>query len=92
MLLFIFFIIYSTDFTPTCFSTRRLSDSKSPGFSGTRPSILADLNYAAVWIIFTCPLLFKSSSSFTNHFRIDPSAPNTSGITVIFMFHSFLVL
>ena len=38
---------------------------------------------------FSCPLISKSSSPFTNSLGIVPSAPTTIGITVTFMFHSF---
>ena len=44
-----------------------LSDSKSPQVSRILLSILADLN-AGLWMVFTCPLIYKSSSPFINHF------------------------
>ena len=69
---------------------RSLSDSKSPQVSTTLFSILADLIYAVVWMVFTCFLFFKSS--FTNPLGIDPSVPFTISITVNVTFHSFLVL
>ena len=43
-----------------------LSDSKSPQVSRTLLSILADLNYAVVWMVFIRPVLSKSSCSCTN--------------------------
>ena len=46
-----------------------LSDSKSSLVSRTLLSILADLNNAAVWGVSPCPLISKSTSSFTNSFR-----------------------
>ena len=42
------------------------SVSKSPKVSRTLLSILAYLNYAVVWIVSNCPLIFKSSSPFIN--------------------------
>ena len=36
-----------------------LSDSKSPQVSRTRPTILANLNNGVVWMVSTCPLIFK---------------------------------
>ena len=66
-----------------------LSDKKSSQVSRTLLSILADLIYAVVWIVFICPLISKSSNPFANPLGIVPSAPITIGITVIFMFHSF---
>ena len=69
-----------------------LSDSKSPQVSRSLLRILANLNNVLIWMISYCPLIFKSSSSFTNPFGIVPCAPITIGITVTFMFHIYLVL
>ena len=66
-----------------------LSDSKSPQVSRTPLSVLADLNNAVLWIVSTRLLISKLSSSCINPLVTVPSAPITSGITVIFMFHSF---
>ena len=66
-----------------------LSDSKSPHFSRTLLSILADLSNTVVWMVSTRPLISKSSTPFNNPFVIVPSASFTIGITVTFMFHSF---
>ena len=52
-------------------------------------SILADLNNAVVWMVFTCLHFSKSLSSFTNPLVIVLRAPITIDITVTFMFHSF---
>ena len=52
-------------------------------------SILTDLNNAVVWTVSLCPLISKSSSSFSKLLEIVPRASITIGITVIFMFHSF---
>ena len=48
-------------------------------------SILADLYNAVVWMVFTCPLIFKSSNPLVMVTR----APITIGITITFRFHSF---
>ena len=64
-----------------------LSDGKSPQVFRTLLSILANLYNAVVWIVSTCPLIFKSSSPFNKHLRIVPSVPTTIGITVMFMLH-----
>ena len=60
-----------------------LNNCKSPQVSRTFLGILAELNYAVVWLISSCPLISKSSSPFTNHLRIVPGVPITVGITVI---------
>ena len=51
--------------------------------------MLADINKAVVWMVSTCYLISKPSTTFTNTLGIVPSAPITIGITVIFMFDSF---
>ena len=66
-----------------------LSDSKSPQVSVTLLNILANLNNAVVWMVSVCPLIFMSSSPFTNLLGIVPSVPITIGIIVTLMFHSF---
>ena len=67
-----------------------LSDSKSPQVSRTLLSILADLKKAVVWMVSTPPLISKSSSPCIYPLVSVPNAPITIGITVTFMFHSFL--
>ena len=67
-----------------------LSDSKSPQVSMTLLDILADLSNAVVWIVSTRPLVSKSFNPSTNPLVTVPSAPITIGITVTFMFHSFI--
>ena len=52
-------------------------------------SILADLNNAAVWMVFTRPLISKSSSLFINHLVTVPRVPITISISVTFMLYSF---
>ena len=47
-----------------------MSDSKSLQVSRTLLSILADLDNAVIWMVSTCPLASKSSSSFTNSLGI----------------------
>ena len=64
----------------------------SPHVSSTLLSILAELNNAVIWLVSTCPLVSKSSSTFVNLLRIVPSASITIGITVTFMFHFFCFL
>ena len=66
-----------------------LSDSKSPQVSRTLLSILASLNSAVVWMVFTCPLISKSSSPWINHWVTVPSSLITIGINIIFMFYCF---
>ena len=57
---------------------------KSPGLS-----ILADLNKAVVWMVFTRPLISTSSSPSTNFMVTVLSTLITIGITVTFIFHCF---
>ena len=64
----------------------RWNDSKSPQISRILLNILTDHNNTVVWIVSTCPLISKSSSPFTNSFRIVSSVLITIGI----MFHSFI--
>ena len=68
-----------------------LSDSMSSQNSRTLLSILTDLNNFAVWMVSIRPLIFNSPSPFTKPLGIIPSASITTGITFIFMSHSFLV-
>ena len=68
-----------------------LSDSMSPQVSRTLPSILADLNNTVIWMVSICPLISKFSIPFTNPMGIVPSVLITVGITVTFMFPSFLI-
>ena len=58
-----------------------LSDSESPQVSRTHLSILTDLNNVVLWMVSTCSLISKSSSTL--------GAPITIGITVTFIMHSF---
>ena len=66
----------------------RLSDRKSQ-VSRTLLSILAVLNSAVVWMVFTRPPTSKSSSLFNNPLVTVPKALITIGTIVTFMFHSF---
>ena len=67
-----------------------LIDSKSPQVSRTLLSILADLNNAVVWMVFTPLLISKSSSPCTNPLVTVPRVQITIGITVTFSFFSSL--
>ena len=58
-----------------------LGDSKSPQVFRTLLSNLVDLNNAVVWMVFTCPFIFKSSGPFINLLVTVPS--------ITFMFHTF---
>ena len=66
-----------------------LSDSKSPQVSRTLLSILAVLNNAVVWMVYTRPPTSKSSSPFSNPLVTVPNAPITIGGIVTCMSHSF---
>ena len=69
-----------------------LSDSKSPRVSRTLLGILANLKNTVVWMVSSHPPISKTFMFLTNHLVTVPSAPIIIGITVTFMFHSFLVL
>ena len=66
-----------------------LSDSKFPQVSRTLLSILTNLNNAVVWMVSTCPLISKSSSSCINPLVTVPRTPITIGIIITFMLRSF---
>ena len=70
---------------------RSLSDNKSPQVSRTLLCILADLNNAVVWIVFTRPLISKSSSPCTSSLATVPRASITIGRNVSSMFQFFLI-
>ena len=65
------------------------SDRKSPQVTRTFLSSLVDLNNAVVWMVSAHPLISQSSSLFTNSLVTVPSAPNTIGVTVTFIFYRF---
>ena len=88
---FFFFFTLWTFFTSVVFHWS-LSDSKSLQVSRTLLSILADLNNAIVWMVSTCPLIYKSSCHFINSSVTVPRTPITVGIIVTFMFYSFFGL
>ena len=87
LLLLLLLLFYSFEsFTPATPATYwSLSDCKFPQVSRTLLRILADLINAVIWMVSTCLLVSKSSSSLVTI----PIAPITIGITVTFMFHSF---
>ena len=70
-------------------SHESMNDCKTPQVSRTLLSILNDLNNAVVWMVSTRPLIFKSSSSFTNPLVTVLSVPIIIGVTVTFMFIVF---
>ena len=65
-----------------------LSGHKSPQVSRTLLSILADLNNAVALIVFTRPLIFKSSSSRINSLLTLSRELVIICITVTFILHS----
>ena len=69
-----------------------LSDSKSPQVSRIFLSILVDLDNAVFWMVSTCPLISKFTSSVINPLEIEMSAPITIGITFTFNIIVFLAL
>ena len=70
--------------------TLSLSDNKFPQISRTLLSILSDLNNVIVWMVFTRPLISKSSSLFNNPLVIVRRAPITISINVTFFSHNLL--
>ena len=66
-----------------------LNDSKSPSFSRTLYSILADLNNAVIWMVLARPSISNHTSPLTKPLGIVLIEPITIGITIIFSFHSF---
>ena len=66
-----------------------LNDSKSRQVSRTILSNLADLSSVVFWMVYSHPLISKSSSPFIKLLVSEPRAPITIGINVTFMFHRF---
>ena len=66
-----------------------LRDSKFPQICRTLLSILAVFNNVIVWMVYTGPLISRSSSPFNNLLGTVAKAPITISIIVTFMFHSF---
>ena len=64
-----------------------LRDSKSHQIARSPLGILADVNNGVVWMVTTCPLIYKFSILFYQAFRDCQSSPITIGITFTFMFH-----
>ena len=72
---------------------RSLSDGKSPQVFWILLNLRADISNTQIWIILIRPPISNYSSFFfTKPLRIVPSAPLTTGINIIFMFHSVLSL
>ena len=65
------------------------SDSKCPWVSRTHLGILTNLNYGVIWMVFTCPIISKSSCPCTSPSVTVPRAPITISMIVTFMFHNF---
>ena len=89
-----FFSLSLSLFTPWEFFTSVLADGfslESPQVSRILLSILAILNNVVVWMVFTHPLTFKSSSPFNNPLMIVPKVPIIIGIIATFTFHSFFL-
>ena len=89
-----YYYLFFSSFSHQCLpivSHRSLSDSKSPQFSRTLLSILADLNNVVVWMVATRPLISKSTSPCTSPLVTLPRTLITIGITVTFKFHSFFI-
>ena len=68
----------------------RLSDSKSLQVFRTLLSILTDLQNVLVWMVYTRPLISKSSRHSIKHLVTVPIDQDTIGIAVTFMFIVFL--
>ena len=77
----VFFYISST----WCFSQK----SEWQRVSKTHLSILADFSRSVVKMVSIFTLLSSSPKLLSRAFGTIPSVPNTTGITVIFMFHGF---
>ena len=88
----LYYYLFLESFSHQCYlviSYWSLSDSKSPQFSKTLLSILADLNNAAVWTVSTRSVISKSYIPCTYPLFTVPRAPFTFGIIVSFIFHMF---
>ena len=66
-----------------------LRDSKSPQVSRSLFSILAVLKNVVVRMVFTSPLIYKSSSLFSNPLVTVPNAPIMIGIIVTLLYSLF---
>ena len=66
------------------------TDIKSPQVTRTLLRILANHNYTVIWMVFIHLPIFNSSRSLSKPLGTIPSAPITIGITITFMFYSFL--
>ena len=64
--------------------------TSSPQVSRTLLIILTDLNNAVVWMVSTCRLISKPSSTYMKPSGIVPSVSITIGIRVTFMFQSII--
>ena len=68
---------------------RSLSDSKSPKLSRFLVDIPAEFGSAVVWMVSMFPLISSFPSISSKPLGTVTRAPNTIGITVIFIFESF---
>ena len=87
--LFSSFYIFHTC-TSKCSFQWSLNNNKSPQVSRTPLCILADCFNVVVYMVLILALISNFTSLFSKSLATVPSAPSIIGITVIFMFHSFL--
>ena len=89
MIIIIIIIIYALEFFTSVLADGLSLEFEWQQVSRTLLSILTILNNAVVWMVFTRPPTFKSSSPFNNSSYC--KAPITIVIIVTFMFHSFSI-
>ena len=69
-----------------------LIDHKSPQATRSLLSILTNSSGVVVCMVLILSLISTSSSIFFRFLKIFPKAPTTIGITLTFMFHSFIII
>ena len=88
----IIIIIYSSEFFTSVLAdglSREFEWQQVPLSLQDSSQYLAVLNNIVVWMVFTRPLISKSSCPFDNPLVTVPKAPITIGIIYTFMFHKF---